>query len=175
MKEIRLNSIGELSSHSQFSEDWFVSQKIPIPFLENEDLTFLVVLDDKLVDIDNAIKEFLRKDLSDRNKISHLVFQNYKDFVEAVGDGDFTSNIEKETDIWRYVYPVEILVERRHRRDKSIYVSILCECDWEIEHGLQIVFRQGKKVTRVSSQDGHLTEADAWDKPDEDDELLAKF
>jgi len=52
---------------------------------------------------------------------------------------------------------------------------VACECDWEPEHGLQLVFRQGRKLTRISAQDGHLTEADAYDKPDEEDELLSKF
>lgn len=37
------------------------------------------------------------------------------------------------------------------------------------------MFRQGKKLTRISDQDGHLTEADAYDKPDEEDELLSHY
>jgi hypothetical protein len=73
------------------------------------------------------------------------------------------------------VHPSEIYVTRRPKNDQDIYIQIACECDWEEEHGLQLVFRQGKKLTRVSSQDGHITEADAYGRPDEEDELLSQF
>lgn len=52
---------------------------------------------------------------------------------------------------------------------------MVCNCDWEYEHGLQFVFRQGRVLTRVSAEDGHLTEADAYDKPDSKDKLLSQF
>lgn len=74
-----------------------------------------------------------------------------------------------------FVQPNQIYISRRHRRDKDVYIQVSCSCDWEQEHGLQLVFRQGKKITRISDEDGHLTEADAYDKPDSDDELLSKF
>ena len=66
-------------------------------------------------------------------------------------------------------------MSRRAYQEQDIYVQVACECDWEQEHGLQLVFRQGKKLTRISDNDGHLTEADAYGKPDEEDELLSKF
>jgi hypothetical protein len=56
-----------------------------------------------------------------------------------------------------------------------MYVQIACQCDWEQEHELQLVFRQGRKLTRISYFDGHLTESDAYGKPDEEDELLSGF
>lgn len=31
---------------------------------------------------------------------------------------------------------------------------ISCECEWENEHGLQLIFKDGKSLTRVSSVDG---------------------
>lgn len=70
------------------------------------------------------------------------------------------------------------LIDFEPEKDKTFLdeaEQAFCECDWEEEHGLQLVFRQGKKLTRISDQDGHLTEADAYDKPDEEDELLSKF
>jgi hypothetical protein len=41
-------------------------------------------------------------------------------------------------------------------RDQRVYVSVECECDWEPEHGLQIVFRDGATVTKVGPYDGHV-------------------
>lgn len=50
----------------------------------------------------------------------------------------------------------------RHGRDGRVYVSLECECDWEPEHGLQIVFRDGRAVTKVGPHNGHLTNAAAY-------------
>ncbi len=38
-----------------------------------------------------------------------------------------------------------------------MYVQIAADCDWEPEHGLQLVYRGGNELVRVSEQDGHLT------------------
>ncbi len=98
--------------------------------------------------------------------------------LEAIGYDEADQSLKDITDpneIWNFVHPSKIYVSRRHRRDKDIYIHITCRCDWEEEHGLQLVFRQGKKITRVSDIDGHLTESDAYDKADEDDELLSEF
>jgi len=40
---------------------------------------------------------------------------------------------------------------------EPVYVSVECECSWEPEHGLQLVFRGGARVTKVGPYDGHLT------------------
>jgi hypothetical protein len=85
------------------------------------------------------------------------------------------AEMTEKNEIWNFVYPSDIYVSKRHRRDEDIYIAVSCRCGWDDEHGLQLVFRQGKKITRVSDEDGHLTEADAYDKPDEEDELLSKF
>ena len=81
-------------------------------------------------------------------------------------------DIKQKNDIWNFIYPQDIYVTRRHRRDEDIYINVTCGWEWEQEHGLQFVFRQGKKSTRISDQDGHITEADAYDK---EDELLSQF
>jgi hypothetical protein len=56
------------------------------------------------------------------------------------------------------------------QRDRSgggrMYVSIECECDWEPEHGLQIVLRDGRTVSKVGPYDGHLTNQSAYGRDD---------
>jgi len=54
-------------------------------------------------------------------------------------------------------------------RDGRVYVSVEYECDWEPEHGLQIVFRDGRTVTKVGPYNGHLTNNSAYGRPDLDD------
>ena len=46
-----------------------------------------------------------------------------------------------------------------------MYISLECECEWEIEHGLQIVFKDGLRINKVGSFDDHVTNADAYGDP----------
>lgn len=178
MKLIEISSLGELKPHSDFPEDWLISQPTPVPFFDGKLLEITLIdnsEDDKnfFVEADGAIQNFLKLDSRVRLSYTGYIYQNYVDFLEATDIEALELNDKHE--IWQYVYPSHIYVKRRHRRDKDIYVDIHCECEWEIEHGLQLVFRRGLKLTKVSDIDGHLTEADAWDKPDSEDELLSKF
>jgi hypothetical protein len=183
MKEIESKIIGKLIQNEEF-DDWWESDPIQIPFLENKELkiTFMdfVPENDKVfvIEADNALKNFLSKKQEERFELSELVHKNAMDFLNAVGYDEMDKSlweIKNKNEIWKYVYPQEIHITRRHRRDEDVYLNITCECEWEQEHGLQLVFRKGKQLTRISDQDGHITEADAYDKLDKDDELLSKF
>lgn len=156
-----------------------LSKPIPIPFFDGLQLEFIFdgYENDEnfFFEAEKAVSNFLEKNDIERMKISHLVFKNYTEFINSVGEDEDLPEIKDKEQVWQFVYPEKIIVKRRHRRDKDIYLQIHCNCEWEIEHGLQLVFKQGLKLTRVSYIDGHSTEADAYDKPDSDDELLSKF
>lgn len=179
MSEFELESIGKLSPHPDVPDEWLQSKEISIPFFDGKLLNFIFIgyeFDETFfIEANDAIINFLEKDANFRDEVSNSVFANYVEVFNEFGEDEGLPKVICEQDIWQYFYPKEIYVERRDRRDKEIYLYVACECDWEEEHGLQLVFRQGKKLTRVSSQDGHLTESDAYDKPDADDELLSKF
>ena len=49
--------------------------------------------------------------------------------------------------------------------EDGIYFSLECNCDWEPEHGLQLILRDGTRITKVGGYDGHLTNADAFGDP----------
>jgi len=180
--EIKSKVIGQLKQ-DKYNPTWWIGKKVKIPFFEDEKLTITFIdytpEEDKsfVEEADKALMNFLELTEKDKFTISELVYKNYTDFLEMVGEDadEFRLEINENNEIWDFVYPSEIYVSRRDRRDKDIYVQIACECDWEEEHGLQLMFRQGRKLTRVSDQDGHLTEADAYDKPDSEDELLSQF
>jgi len=183
MKEIESQIIGKLKRSQRF-RDWWESDLIKIPFLDNKQMKIIyadyVSEEDNffLEEADLAISRFLEKGNQERLSITDLVYKSYRDLVDEVEFSERSRQlweIQGEDQIWNYVYPTEIFVTRRPYNEQDMYVQILCECEWEQEHGLQIVLRQGKQVTRISNQDGHLTEADAFDKPDEEDELLCRF
>ncbi len=180
----KINSrvIGQLTQDERFS-DWWRSEEISVPFFGDKKFPIIFVgfnpkTDKQFIEqTDDALKRFFGLKEDDRQAISNIVHQNCIDFLNTVDLDEIDEpyrNIQHE-EVWNFVHPSEIYVARRDRRDEDIYITVACECDWEQEHGLQLVFRQGKKLTRVSGQDGHLTEADAYDKPDEKDELLSKF
>lgn len=181
--QITSQVLGQLVQDEQFP-DWWKKEEVPVPFFDGKKLPVIFLdfepEDDSafLAEADKALANFFALDKSYRESISHLVYKNCRDFLEAIGfDEDYQDmwDIEDKNEIWQFVHPEEIYVSRRPYNDKDVYVQVTCECDWEQEHGLQLVFRQGKKITRVSDQDGHLTEADADAKPDEQDELLSQF
>lgn len=182
-KEIISKIIGRLKQEDSFA-DWWKSEEIAVPFFDNDKLmiTFMDFEsehDKTFIDeADQALTNFLKLNAVDRNLISELAYKNCVEFLDAVENDEADEplrQIKKKNEIWNFIQPTEIYVTRRPYKDQDIYVFIACECDWEQEHGLQLVFRQGKQLTRISDQDGHLTEADAYDKPDEEDELLSRF
>jgi hypothetical protein len=163
---------------------WWKSQPLEIPFFDNSRLAIIfsgfepTEYLDFFKEADGALANFLQLTPADRLSLSDLAYKNCIDFLDAV-DVDEADEplraIKDKTDIWKFIYPTVLYVTRRPYKEQDMYVQIACECVWEQEHGLQLVFRQGKKLTRISDQDGHLTEADAYGKPDEEDELLSGF
>jgi len=175
--------LGQLTQDATF-DDWWKSNVIEIPFFDNKKLTVTFMdcepqHDQKFIgEADQALTNFFKLNSAERNSISDLAYKNCMDFLDKVGFDEVDQSLKEinnKTDIWSFIHPTEIYVTRRPYKEQDIFVQIACECDWEQEHGLQLVFRQGKKLTRISDQDGHLTEADAYDKPDDEDELLSKF
>jgi hypothetical protein len=65
--------------------------------------------------------------------------------------------------LWNHVQVgSEPMVSRRTYGDKGIYVSLECNCNWEPEHGLQLVFKNGSTIKKVGPYDGHLANSDAY-------------
>lgn len=176
-------TIGVLHQHERF-DDWWEGPSVPIPLFDQlpVKISFINLPSDEtldfLLDADIALSNFLNLGPEARQQVAPLVWQNCKEMLEAIDYDEQDKklwDIKASEEIWSFVQIKNVYIERRDRRGRDIYVTVSCECDWEQEHGLQLVFRQGKKLTRVSAIDGHLTEADAYDKPDDQDELLSAF
>ncbi|KUG07765.1 DUF6985 domain-containing protein [Solirubrum puertoriconensis] len=168
--------LGELTQDQEF-DDWWHSPPVAIPFFDGLLLPVIITdisaADTEFIDqADACLREFWTKHTSDRLAASELVFHNAHEFCEAVGE---PLGIDDPTDIWQQVHPTRVVISWRPYGDKDVYLTVECECDWEVEHGLQLVFRRGRMLTRVSQYDGHLTEADAYGLPDERDKLLSAY
>jgi hypothetical protein len=173
MRTIKSEIIGELKQNDQF-EDWWESELIEIPFFENKrmKITFMDFIPERdtefIKEADKALKSFLKKSESDRLLISNLAYENCMEFLNAVEFDDADQplwDLKDKNQIWKFIYPKDIYVTRSHDKFEIIYLNLACECEWEQEHGLQLLFKEGEKLTRISEQDGHITESDSYEKP----------
>lgn len=173
---MKLQSIGELVPDPEITE-WLESAAVSVPFFPNSHLRFVICATPEgsgfPPDVDASVARFLALNDTHRLAISHEICLNYKK-IEQYLDKEDELVLKEEAEIWNFVQPSKIVVERRSRRDKGIYVTVDCNCEWEQEHGLQIVFRSGNELVRVSQQDGHLTLADAMNLPDDAKTELSK-
>jgi len=171
-KTINVPSLGKLNQNDRFDDWWESEKEIKIPFFDNLEIKFTITAEESDIneDFNKAIDNFLQLKDSQRLEASKYVFKNYKDFIKAVGEEGFDFKVDNENDIWKHVHPTGIYIKRRSD-DNLIYIKIAAECDWEEEHGLQIIYKNGNKLSRVSEQDGHLTYTDAYDLPENEDRI----
>lgn len=181
MDSIESSLLGTLSQNEKIPTWWqgkpvevqLISIELPITFMDfdpAEDATFIQ-------EADAALTHFLSLNSFYKFEIAKHVFANFQEFCNYVPQSDLPPDLQKvqALNILSFVDPTALYLSRRTKNDKDIYIIMTCECAWDQDHGLQLVFRQGKKLTRVSDQDGHLTEADAFNKPDAEDQLLSAF
>jgi hypothetical protein len=143
------------------------SAPIPVPLFGDVALPFSVegYRDDPAPeDFHAAVCTFLGLDRAVLDEAAPAVFAYYRDVAEEVGDqqDDFPV-IEGPGDVWDHVtFDRHQASVQRDGEGEPVYVSVECECTWEPEHGLQIVFRDGARVTKVGPFDGQLTNASAY-------------
>jgi hypothetical protein len=136
---------------------------IKLPYLDGVSLPVLMsnVEPADVARIDQALENFLALGLDARDAASPRILAQCQEFLGLVGlDDDEDKEMAAITDprkIWKHVAGEEILVERNDAgAEPAIYIALLCSCAWETEHGLQLVYRNGETLTRVSEQDGNV-------------------
>jgi hypothetical protein len=171
---MNIPKLGPLKPDEHIPE-WLVAESVEIPFFGGLKLpvTLESLSEADQKEVEEAVDSFLKLGPVDRLAISRHVFANYKIMAGMVGEDDLGCKIESEEAVWQHVRPTGVYISRRDRRDRAIYISITANCDWEPEHGLQIVYRMGSELARVSDQDGHLTHTDAYALPEEEDRIVS--
>jgi hypothetical protein len=154
--------LGEVTKDTEY--DWYYSEPIPAPVLGGQACRIVIQgydEDPKKDDFHAAIANFLSIDPSVLKAAETHIFDYYQECREACAEE--LVEIGSPSDVWRHVdLADEAMVSRRAHGDQGIYISLDCHCDWEEEHGLQIVFKNGQKVNKVGQYDGHLTNSDAY-------------
>ncbi len=147
---------------------WYYSEPIPVQVLGGQ-LCRIVLSgyddDANKDDFHAAIKNFLSINQSVLNDAEPHVFQYYQDCKRYwAGNSEEFISIESPEEVWQHVrFGSEPIVSRRSSGDKGIYISLECNCEWEEEHGLQIVFKNGLTINKIGQFDSHCTNSDAYD------------
>lgn len=157
--------LGQMECDEEFG--WFRSQPIRVAFLGDSECVFILegyADDDAKEDFHVAIQNLLRLDRTAIDAVSGEAYQYYRDANDNVyRDEEDQVVIDTAADVWSHVdFGDEIQMSRRHYGDRQVYASIECNCDWEEEHGLQIVLKNGAAVSKLGPYDGHLTNSDAY-------------
>lgn len=132
-------------------------------------------IQDETIDHDNearisgAVDAFVNGGGRSLRDVTALAYQYYLDTVRLVGEQGWDVDLPEfdESDVWQHVrLGQEFEIQLGRGEDSSVYVSVECECDWEPEHGLQLVFRSGRSVCKLGPFDGHMTNESAFGSKD---------
>ena len=160
MNVAKIESLGELKPHPEVPEG-LISEPISVAFFDGKELRFTFDGDLEndesfLFDANQTVINFLRKNAGDRLRDSDFVYKIYrriKDYYDSQSYDVVHLNLDDKTEIWKYIHPCEIYVCRGGKEDRNMYLQVHCECDWEEEHGLQLVFKNGLELTKASGID----------------------
>ncbi|WP_410646331.1 DUF6985 domain-containing protein [Amycolatopsis sp. cmx-4-54] len=164
---MEIPGLGQVALDTEFG--WYRSQPLAVPVLGGA-LCSIVLEgyddDQRPGDFHEAIHTFLTLNPSVLVAATPAIFAYYRDVMNelvAAGDEAVVVEVDGPHSVLDHVrLGDEPIVSRDVYGDRHVYVSLECECDWEPEHGLQIVLRDGRSVTKVGPYDGHLTNSAAY-------------
>lgn len=157
---MQIPGLGNVTRDPQLN--WYASEPVAVPVLGG--ISCRIMVEDYDDDPDKeaihaAIERFLSAGPQVLREAEPHLFRYYRDCSEYVPD----LRIASPGEVWAHIHlGPEPVVSRRPYGDQRVYVSVEGACDWEEEHGLQIVFEEGARVSKVGPYDGHLTNADAY-------------
>ena len=174
--------LGALTRHDS---DYWASEPVVIPFFEGVavsiDYEFDPAADPQFIqDADNAVENFLKLDTASRLTLSREVgeyaalvadgwdytgydiktdaypYQGFRvDHINEQWLSDFIQGKKEPAEVWDMVGKVSEIILERNTKDGLVYLSFIAECVWD-DHGLLLVFKEGKTLTRVCIPDGSL-------------------
>lgn len=162
--------LGPLTRHPDIDE-WVQSELVRVDSLGGHQFRFVFDESTPLDDagLASALHNMLRQELNLLAKAEGHVFDYFRDTIRLLGEEAPNLTVATAAEVWRYVEFGEAIAVHQKSGDRlvpaGIYFSVECGCAWEVEHGLQLVFRDGIEVVKVGMYDGHLTNAHAFADP----------
>ena len=158
------SSIGLLKYDNEMQ--WHTTPLLDFPALNSSKAE--VIIEDFTRQNENHLADAIRnlQNLSPTmmNAQNAEIFRYYQDCKRAFDHG---SRIETQNDVWSHTrFSGEIVASFDRHNPETVYLSVTFECDWEPEHGLQVVFKNGRDICKIGSFDGHTTNVEAFGRPD---------
>lgn len=141
-----IKGLGRLEHDPEFERSQ--SQPAKVNVLDGKLLPF--ILEDEwnqvslLEPIESAVANFLSLDLEHREQLTELVYKNYEEIRKIATVAALP--IRDKSGIWKYVYPDDIYIKQGFD-DPEIHIVVCGYCEWEKEHGLQMVFKKGIEMS----------------------------
>ncbi|SHG40591.1 hypothetical protein SAMN04488109_0095 [Chryseolinea serpens] len=154
--EIESKIVGRLKP-SEFDADFYTSEPFEIPYFDNIKMKIGFVEAKHgpyLEQADKTLRAFLSLNAVNRIQDSERVYKYYHETLKHGYTKPLT--VKTSSEIWNHVSPGEIIIDWNEHGE--FYLCVSCGCDWEEEHGLQLVFKDGETLTRASGHDGHYTD-----------------
>ena len=79
------------------------------------------------------------------------IIRYYEEMKDCIGECDL--KLEIFNDITKYFKPIAYLIDAGNFHP---YIRVHCECDWEEEHGLELVILDGKPIYVGSCANEHI-------------------
>lgn len=160
---MHIPGLGEVTKDEEFG--WYLSKPIPVPMFGGKECRMVLRDygdDEQKDDFHIAIANFLTGTPSILREADEALSLFYKECQEWYATfRKHAAPIVSADELWQHVkLEGESYVTRRYRRDKGIYISVVCTCDWETPHGLEIVLKNGSKVNRLGECYDSLTNSD---------------
>ncbi len=164
---MRSETLGELN----FDKDLevFKSAIVNVPVLGNSECVFVFdeltnESDSFPVKFEGAVRNFMSLSNSWLACLKEHLWSYYEDMSREL-DAEDVPKISME-DILQFVeFGNDVMVTMDYD-ENDVYISLEASCEWEIEHGLQITLKNGNELAKVGPYDGHVTNADAYDRED---------
>ena len=149
-------------------EDVLKSSPTVVPALHEQKCTFVFDgMDDQNElpeEFEIAVRNFMMLTKDWRDCLSEHLWEYYQDVADSIGS-EYVPSIPKDEIVERIEIDSDVSVTWDYD-ENDVYVSLESGCDWEIEHGLQITLKNGNELAKVGPYDGHVTNADAYDRDD---------
>jgi len=158
--KIEMNNIGELFQ-SEDDKFYWESCEVIIPAIFNTKWSFIFEDFDPSTQSEkyqDAINNFMKMSNTDFKKAGPYLFQYYEDTIQKWNPKP--KEYEKfysANDVWSHVdFSSGYYITASTDVDDEVYLSLSSNCDWNEEHGLQIVYYRGNELVRVGSFTGHF-------------------
>jgi len=145
---------------------WMLTDPVQVPMFNTR---WAFALDNyyprSKTEFEQVIDNFLQLQSDDLAAANSFIFQYYQDTLEDLDADEIAelTPIDSAEQVRQFIELAGNPLVQRRDADGLLYVSLDFKCDWNADHGLQIVFREGKALCKVGEYDSHLTNSDAYD------------